>query len=76
MNKSDCVGCTENFYNGNNPLGVKECWHFKDAKVIQRVAISVNAPMGARANSWPEKRPQCYRARGIVHLKAIPDYAK
>jgi len=76
MDKKECTGCTENFYNGNNPLGVNECWHLKDAKVIQRFAISVNAPMGTRANYRPEKRPRCYRARGIVYLKAIPEYAK
>ena len=37
--KSMCSGCRDNFYNGNNSLGVAECWHFKDAKVVQRVII-------------------------------------
>lgn len=31
--KSMCEGCSDNFYNGGNPYGIKECWHFKDAKV-------------------------------------------
>ena len=75
MTKKDCVGCEQNFYNGNNPYGIAECWHFKDATVVTRFAISVNAPMGTRKNYWKENRPNCYQARGICHLKAIPKYA-
>lgn len=76
MEKKHCVGCTDNFYNGNNQYGVQACWLLKDAKVIQRYSISVNAPMGTRANYVPEKRPTCYHAKGVVYLNAIPDYAK
>jgi len=32
--RSRCAGCHDDFYNSNNPLGIKECWHFKDAKVV------------------------------------------
>ena len=32
--KSMCRGCRDDFYNGGNPYGTKECWHFKDAKVV------------------------------------------
>jgi hypothetical protein len=31
-----CEGCHDNFYNGNNKLGVKECWSLKSAKVVRR----------------------------------------
>ena len=31
--KSMCQGCHCDFYNGENPYGIKECWHYKDAKV-------------------------------------------
>lgn len=34
-----CSGCSKNFYNGNNPLGVKRCWLFKDARVVKRWRI-------------------------------------
>jgi hypothetical protein len=34
--KALCAGCRDNFYNGNNPVGVKECWLFKKAKVVRR----------------------------------------
>jgi len=32
--KSMCVGCGDDFYNGHNPYGIRECWHFKKAKVV------------------------------------------
>lgn len=34
-----CSGCDNNFYNGNNPMGVARCWSFDDAKVVKRLAI-------------------------------------
>jgi len=29
-----CIGCKDNFYNGNNQYGIKECWLLKNAKVV------------------------------------------
>lgn len=37
-----CVRCTENFYNGYNNMGVKECWFLKSAKVIWRKRVSIH----------------------------------
>lgn len=34
-----CLGCRDNFYNGNNPMGVKQCWMFPKAKVVVRYKI-------------------------------------
>lgn len=31
-----CAGCRDDFYNGNNPMGVKECWMLKTAKIVTR----------------------------------------
>jgi hypothetical protein len=31
--KKLCLGCREDFYNGKNSLGVKECWYFKGSKL-------------------------------------------
>ena len=62
-NKSYCNGCSENFYNNNNSLGVKECWHFKKAKLVSRIMVGnwENPP-------YKNKRiiaiPNCYRERG------------
>lgn len=31
-----CRRCRQNFYNGNNDLGIKECWHLKTAKLVTK----------------------------------------
>lgn len=36
-----CVGCTNNFYNGNNSIGVQECWSLPDAKLVKRIRVGV-----------------------------------
>ncbi len=46
MNKYDkkrkyCRSCTENFYNGNNPHNIKECWHLSAAKVVWRKIVGL-----------------------------------
>lgn len=75
MTKQDCIGCTENFYNGNNPYGVKECWLFKDAKVITRYAIGVNDPT-IKGNVQPVRKPLCYRSKGTVYLSTMPEHCR
>ena len=36
MDAKHCSGCRENFYNDHNPLGIKKCWHLKNAKRVTR----------------------------------------
>jgi hypothetical protein len=43
--KTHCIGCTENFYNGNNPYDIKECWNFKSGKMQTRYRICNSTPM-------------------------------
>ena len=31
-----CQGCRNNFYNGNNPYEIKECWSLKNAVLQKR----------------------------------------
>ena len=38
--KDMCAQCQDDFYNGHNPMGVKECWMFKSAKVVNKVGYS------------------------------------
>ena len=42
MDKDYCVGCRDNFYNGNNNLGVKECWCLKDAKLVMKKEVHID----------------------------------
>jgi hypothetical protein len=74
--KRDCGGCRDNFYNGNNPYGVKECWMLKDAEIVARYRLSKHTPMSQRSGYVKVRAPNCYQEQGYVHLKAIPEYAK
>lgn len=31
-----CRGCREDFYNGHNDIGVKQCWNLESARVVRR----------------------------------------
>ena len=37
-----CAGCKDNFYNGGNPYGVKECWNLTSATVVSRVQVHID----------------------------------
>ncbi len=37
-----CLGCADDFYNGNNNLGVKECWNLKSSKVVRLKLVGIN----------------------------------
>lgn len=37
--KNYCSGCRENFYNGNNGLGIQRCWSRDQAKVVWRIPV-------------------------------------
>lgn len=70
MTKTDklkmCIGCRDNFYNGNNPYGVKECWALKTAKVVQRVEVSIH-----QVPPWkqpPSKYLSCYHSQGYCYI--------
>jgi len=67
MDRKHCSGCEQNFYNGNNPMGVKECWHLKDARIILRKAVPIT-----QVPPWTQKAqryPNCYVKRGYTFVK-------
>ena len=72
MDKKNCVGCEDNFYNGNNPYGVKQCWAFKEAKIIWRKRVSVDQrpPWNQKA----ERLPSCYHVKRYVFVKPDATY--
>lgn len=63
MDKKHCQGCRNHFYNGNNGLGVKECWSFKEAKLVWRIPVGMweNPPY---KNKKKQKVPECWHGEG------------
>lgn len=72
MTKENCFGCEQDFYNGNNPLGVKECWHFQTANIISRKKVGLwqNPPWTQKAGKYPS----CYQQKGYVFVKPDQEY--
>lgn len=58
MKKEKCQGCRNEFYNGQNSLGIKECWSFLEAKIVWKVRIGnwENPPYKQKAI----RIPNCY----------------
>lgn len=67
VTKRDCVGCENDFYNGKNPLGVNECWSFKDATLVKRIRIGVWQPPPYKGK--PISVPSCRHERGNCLIK-------
>ena len=61
-----CSGCRNNFYNGNNTLGIKECWFFEKANIVlkKRVHMDQSPPW----NQAPVTVLDCYRESGYVYF--------
>lgn len=62
-----CSNCRDNFYNGNNDLGTKECWSYCSAEVVMRIKIPVHLrpPYSIPAN-WTLS---CHKPPGYVQVK-------
>ena len=64
---SMCVGCRDNFYNGNNDLGVKQCWNFPKATVEQRMMIPIDM---RPPYTFPTKTVlSCYSPPRVANVK-------
>lgn len=70
MDKKHCAGCRNNFYNGNNDLGVQECWSLKRAKLKTRYQIGTWTPT-FRENFVKVRLPNCYRKVGYSFVDSI-----
>lgn len=74
ISKSDCAGCTNDFYNGHNPHGIAECWHFKTARPVNRLRIGVwqNPPYDRDATIVV---PNCRTEKGsvLVNVDALDE---
>jgi len=78
--KKYCAGCRQDFYNGNNPLNIKECWRLKSAKLVKRYKIYWWTPMDKASNFTEVKVLSCYsdleNGHGHAYLTDIPDHLK
>jgi len=67
--KRMCAGCRDNFYNGNNPMGVNECWAFSDAKVMKRLAIGKwQSPPYTLDMKHREWTMACWNSPDIIYI--------
>lgn len=66
--RSMCAGCYDDFYNGNNQLGVAECWNFDSAVLVKSKEVPIwrSPPYN---DIHCEYRLSCYRKQGYVYLE-------
>lgn len=62
-----CSGCRDNFYNGNNPYGVKQCWRYPSAKVAKRMLIPIQ--MRPPYTFPPKWVLSCYKPNGYSNVE-------
>jgi hypothetical protein len=62
-----CVGCRDNFYNGNNPYNVKRCWMLPKATLVMKKRVHINQV--PPWNQPPVEVFQCRREDGYVFVK-------
>lgn len=67
ITKDDCDGCRDDFYNGKNDLGVKECWRFKSATFGEYRLIHINQPP-PYLRIKVEKLPKCFHRPQFVKV--------
>lgn len=62
--KQMCNGCRNDFYNGNNDLGVSSCWSFDGATVQNKIKIPIH--QRPPYHQKPIKVLSCFHQRGYV----------
>jgi len=67
LDRKHCAGCRDDFYNGNNPYGVEVCWHRKDAKLVKKLDVHIDAPPPYK-HLKPTERPNCYHGDRMVRV--------
>jgi len=75
-NTPTCDGCHNDFYNGNNPLGVKKCWSRGKAKAVTRYRIHMNMLPGAPRAFTEVRVWSCRHEQGFALYTELPDFVK
>jgi len=78
MDKKElCQGCRNEFYNGQNDLGIKECWSFRDSKVVSRFKIGWWTPQDKASNFHKVQTLTCHHAPGKYALsEELPQHLR
>ena len=67
-----CSGCREDFYNGNNDMGIKECWHLKSAKLVLKKEVHID-----QRPPWKQKPRRflsCYKRPRHIYVGPNEEY--
>lgn len=62
-----CAGCTDDFFNGQNPRGVEDCWLLRSAQLIPRKQVPVS-----QLPPWdqpPVPTLSCYKRKGYMYFR-------
>ena len=72
-----CVGCTDNFYNGNNSMGVTRCWLLDRANVVTRYRIGWWTPQESAKNYTEVRTLHCHREPGrYAYVDRLPEHLR
>lgn len=76
MDVKHCEGCYNNFYNGNNPYGVKQCSMLKTAKLVSRIRVGNFEDPQYYKGKKAVRVPDCYRTGSCGDKFLDPSRAK
>ena len=72
-----CAGCSDDFYNGKNSLGVSECWALESAKVCTRYRLGWWIEPTVPGAFQKVRTLECHHAPGhYAHYERLPSFAK
>ena len=75
--KEYCAGCYNNFYNGQNDLGINECWYFKKAKMVKKLRIGWWTPQDDANNFYEITTNSCNVSPGnYVDYDKLPEHLR
>lgn len=63
-----CVGCKDNFYNGNNPYGIEKCWGLRAMRLDRYILIRIDE-RPPYLNRELQELPVCYKKEHYVKVK-------
>ena len=70
MDRKYCMGCRNDFYNGKNEFGIKECWSLKEARLVSRIAVGHWEPP-PYLHKKKVKVPNCWHDEGSNRIHYV-----